>query len=116
MSARWLLRSGLLLAALALYASGARAGTVTVVARPYLADAKGELKPEIHLYQKGSQKDFWPAGHAQAASDIPLGTYEIDVFQPGFKRFHRDLDVIGEKTEVRVVLLVATEATGNRLS
>jgi hypothetical protein len=79
---------------------------------PILLKGGDELKPEIHLYQKGLHKDFWPGGHAQAASDIPPGTYEIDVFQPGFKRFHRDVDVISGHTEVRVVLLVATEATG----
>jgi hypothetical protein len=101
-----------ILTAIGLCVSAAWAGTVTVVARPYLAEAGGELKPEIHLYEKGSHKDFWPGGHAQAASDIPPGSYEIDVFQPGFKRFHRDVDVMGQQTEVRVVLLVATEATG----
>lgn len=88
------------------------AATVTVVARPYLTDAKREFNPEIHLYQKASHKDVWPAAHVQAASDIPLGLYEIDVFQPGFKRFHREVNVISEQTEVRVILLVATEATG----
>jgi hypothetical protein len=85
------------------------------VARPYLSENGSELKPEIHLYEKVTHKDVWPSAHAQSASGIPSGSYEIDVFQPGFKRFRRDVNVTGERTEVRAVLLVTTEATGQRI-
>jgi hypothetical protein len=91
------------------------AGTVTVVVRPYLSNDTDWLRPQIHLYELGSHRDLWPTGHVQTADAIPPGLYEIDVFQPGFKRFHRELDVTAGLTEVRVVLQVSVEASGQQM-
>jgi hypothetical protein len=113
----WLfpIRVGLVSVTLFALFSPASAATITVVARAYLQERGDPLTPEIHLYQQGSNKDFWPAGRAQTAPDIPAGWYELDVFQPGFKRFHQEVTVGGEQISIRVVLLVGVEANGHQL-
>ena len=69
------------------------------------------LEPEIHLYQAGSHKDFWPAGHRQSAS-IPPGYYQLEVSSPGFRHYERSLEVLGHQSDIRVVLTPSGEASG----
>jgi len=100
----------------ALFASGiatpleqASLSTVTIVASSNLGD---KLSPEIHLYPLGSRQDVWPTGRVQTANRVPFGYYDLEAFVPGFRPFHRRLDVGHEPVTVRVVLLPSDEAHG----
>jgi hypothetical protein len=70
------------------------------------------LEPDVHLYQAGTRNDVWPTGHAQSASNLPPGYYQIEVFLPGFRRYERDLEVFAERSYIRVVLTPSGQAVG----
>ena len=105
-----LFRDGLGLVALTLLsASSLSSATLRVVAVSNIGD---ELQPEIHLYQSGSHKDFWPSGHKLTADAIPPGWYTIEVSLAGFRRFERQLEIYGEDIALRVIMIPALEAAG----
>jgi hypothetical protein len=81
--------------------------SVTVVASSIAGD---RLAPEIHLYQAGSHKDFWPTAKTQGAASIPHGYYELEVSSPGYRSFNRNLELGDEHIDVRVVLIPSDEA------
>jgi|ERR1700733_461209 len=85
------------------------AATIRVVATSNIGDL---LEPEIHLYQAGSHKDFWPAGKQQSASDIPPGYYQIEVSSRGFRPYEQKLELGDGRTDVRAVLTPSGEAMG----
>jgi hypothetical protein len=67
---------------------------------------------EIHLYQSGTTKDLWLANRVQQVSGIWPGYYDITVTARGFRSFHRELELIGERLDVRVILTPTGETEG----
>jgi hypothetical protein len=84
-------------------------GAVNVIAISPAGDA---VSAEIRLYELGSNKNLWPRGETQIANDIPSGYYRIEVIKPGYRSFHRELEVSNERADVRAVLTPSVETSG----
>jgi len=82
--------------------------SVTVLATSNIGDT---LKPEVHLYELGSNKDYW-TGTGQTANNVPPGYYQVKVSMPGYRHFEKTLDVIDEHTDVRVILTPSEHDVG----
>jgi hypothetical protein len=71
-----------------------------------------DLKAEIHLYHLGSHDDSWPVPHAQSATNVKPGYYQIEVSLPGFRSYKRDVEILNESNDIRAVLTPSEEAAG----
>jgi len=109
MRSRWFVLVVIFAATLGTLHSGPDDATVNVVASSSAGD---RLAPEIHLYQLGSQRDFWPDGAKQVARGVPYGYYSIEVSMRGFRTYHRELELGQDHVDVRVVLAPSDEAHG----